>query len=142
MFSAPYEPFATFKPDSRYFWLGEWLMYPWQIYTGINDHLDVGGSFEEFYYPWAGKMKMNLHYFSAPNSVGVMYNDQRNWRLSPVKVLLARKFWDSSMFEGSEGTGLLVNDAYPYFPGFEWTQHPEDIHLSRESHILEGLEPV
>lgn len=117
-------------------------MYPWQIYVGITDQFDIGASFEEFYRPWGSKMLMNLHYYNAPNAIGTLWDTDRNRRVSFISTLLARTFWDPNMYEGSEGIWAPDNLVQPVFPGARDGAHPEEIHVSRESHALESLEPV
>lgn len=154
MLSAPYLPMATFRRDSRYFWLGEWLMYPWQIIVGVTDMQDIGAAFEDIFRPWGSRLLMNLHYWNAPNAIGtygtILGSDElgnywhrdRNRRVSPINVLLARTFWNPAMYESGEGMWKNLNIAVPWFPGAVNGVNPEEIHHTRDSHALEALEPI
>jgi len=65
----PFDTVLLPKYDGRYFWLGEWLMYPWQFVP--NDHMDVGGTAYRVFEPLAPGYRALLYRLQMYRGFGI-----------------------------------------------------------------------
>lgn len=64
-FASPHEPILIPKLDSRYFWIGEWLMYPWWIAGEELSRREVGPVFEGYFRPWIPQVRGWLYHLTT-----------------------------------------------------------------------------
>lgn len=99
LLTSPYDPHLFHKPDSRYFWLGEWFSYPWQHITGVSDRLDIGQTFERVYSNIGSQVRM-WRYHWCTSSCGWHVGDcSRDDRLSPLVLGLSKYLVDPNATE-------------------------------------------
>lgn len=102
--TAPFQIPVFPKPDSRYFWLAEWLMFPFHQIPHLNETFDLGATFERVYRPYTSQLRMLAYQLLSTDpkcSQAVMAERMR--RLSPVYTTLLRALYDKNIVTPSYG---------------------------------------
>jgi hypothetical protein len=122
--------------DSRYFWLGEWLLYPWQPIEGINEYLGIGGAFEHVYQPYGGKLRALMYRLTTTSHLWYP-NSERDERLHPIQQFLVR-LYDPHMTDHT----LIENGYTDSYSGiYGEAARTRQIRHGRWAESLDSLEP-
>jgi hypothetical protein len=87
-FASPNEPHTIPKFDSRYFWIGEWLMYPWWIATPVTGRREVGPTFEHYFQPWVPRIRGWLYWATTSRGLFSRYESDYPQRVALWKEIL------------------------------------------------------
>ena len=95
-----HEPLLLPRFDSRYFWIGEWLMYPW--WTSGHIHLDrreIGAVFEEYFRPWESEILGWLYRLTSSTGSRPRYDSDFDERTELLIAYFLRGYHGANNFK-------------------------------------------